>query len=222
MTLREELFKNQDLKYKEFHSKLIPTVNTDEIIGVRIPVLRKIGKRMAKENQDFPIEYYEEKMIKGFIVGYKKYDDIADFLAALSDFVPLIDNWAICDCVCSTLKLTSKNRQAVWNFLMQYKNADEYAVRFMVVMLMDYYLIDDCIDAVIDILKSIDREEYYINMAIAWALSVAFVKYESKVMPLLENRVLSEWIHNKTIQKIRDSYRVSRETKAYLKSLKIK
>lgn len=222
MAVRKELFENQDLKYKAFHSKLIPTVNPDEIIGVRIPVLRKIGKRLAKENVDFSAEYYEEKMLKGFVIGYKKYDNINDFIAAVADFVVLIDNWAVCDCVCSTLKLTAKHRQPVWDFLMQYKNSDEYAVRFMVVMLMDYYLTDDYIDAVLDILKSINREEYYINMAIAWALSVAFVKYEAKVMPLLKNRELPPWIHNKTIQKIRESYRVSKETKAYLMSLKIK
>lgn len=221
MTLREELFENQDIKYKEFHSKLIPTVDPDEIIGVRIPVLRKIGKRLAKDNQVFPVEYYEEKMLKGFVIGYKKYDDIKDFLKDLSDFIPLIDNWAVCDCVCSSLKQTEKNRDIVWNFLKQYKNAGEYGVRFMVVMLMDYYLTDEYIDEVIDILKSLNREEYYINMAIAWALSVAFVKYENKVMPLFENKVFSPWIHNKSIQKTRESFRVSKETKDYLKTLKI-
>lgn len=221
MTLREELFENQDLKYKEFQSKLIPTVNPDEIIGVRVPVLRKIGKRLAKENQDFPVEYYEEKMIKGFVIGYKKYDDIHDFLEALSDFVPIIDNWAVCDCVCASLKLTEKNRTALWEFLMQYKNASEYEVRFMIVMLMDYYLTDEYIDEVIDIFKSIKRDEYYINMAIAWALSAAFVKYEDKIMPLFENRELPLWIHNKSIQKTRESFRVDKETKDYLKTLKI-
>lgn len=221
MTLREELFENQDLKYKEFQSKLIPTVNPDEIIGVRVPVLRKIGKRLTKENQDFPVEYYEEKMIKGFVIGYKKYDDIHDFLEALSDFVPIIDNWAVCDCVCASLKLTEKNRTALWEFLMQYKNASEYEVRFMIVMLMDYYLTDEYIDEVIDIFKSIKRDEYYINMAIAWALSAAFVKYEDKIMPLFENRELPLWIHNKSIQKTRESFRVDKETKDYLKTLKI-
>lgn len=221
MTLREELFENQDLKYKEFHSKLIPTVNPDEIIGVRVPVLRKIGKRLAKENQDFPVEYYEEKMIKGFVIGYKKYDDIYDFLEALSDFVPIIDNWAVCDCVCASLKLTEKNRTALWEFLMQYKNASEYEVRFMIVMLMDYYLTDEYIDEVIDIFKSIKRDEYYINMAIAWALSAAFVKYEDKIIPLFESRELPPWIHNKSIQKTRESFRVDKETKDYLKTLKI-
>ena len=136
MNLREELFSNQDLEYKAFHSKLVPTVNPDKIIGVRIPILRKIAKSIANERVDFPVEYYEEIMVKGFLIGYKKYD-IDERLKVLSDFVPLIDNWAVCDCVCSTLKFTEKNRQAVWDFLMQYIDGTEYEVRFLVVMLMN-------------------------------------------------------------------------------------
>lgn len=220
MSLREELFINQDLKYKEFHSKLIPTVSPDEIIGVRIPILRKIAKALAKDNQPFPIEYYEEKMVKGFIIGYEKCD-IEKHLNDLADFLPLIDNWAVCDCVCSTLKFTEKHRENVWNFLQQYINGSEYEVRFLVVMLMDYFLIDEYIDRVNDIFLSFDRKEYYINMAIAWALSVEFVKYEDKTMSIFESRVLPPWVHNKAIQKTCESYRVSAETKAYIKTLKI-
>lgn len=221
MSLREELFSNQDLEYKAFHSKLVPTVNPDKIIGVRIPILRKIAKSIANERGDFPVEYYEEIMVKGFLIGYKKYD-IDERLKALSDFVPLIDNWAVCDCVCSTLKFTEKNRQAVWDFLMQYIDGTEYEVRFLVVMLMNYYLVDEYIDRVNNILLSIDREEYYINMAVAWALSVAFVKYENTVMEIFENKMLPVWVHNKAIQKTCESFRVSKETKSYLRTLKIK
>lgn len=221
MNLREELFENQDLEYKSFHSRLIPNIDPDEIIGVRIPVLRKIGKRLAKENVSFDAEYYEEKMLKGFVIGYSKYDSIDDFLRELSGFVPLIDNWAVCDCVCSTLKLTQKYKDKVWDFLMQYKNGSEYDVRFMVVMLMDYYMTDEYIDRVIDILKSIKRDEYYINMAVTWAFSVAFIKYPEKIMPIFESRALSPWVHNKSIQKTRESYRVSSETKDYLNTLKV-
>lgn len=221
MSLRDELFSNQDLDYKAFHSKLLPNINADDIIGVRIPVLRKIAKSIAKNNVDFPIEYYEEKMIKGFLIGYKKCS-IDERLKELAEFVPLIDNWAVCDCVCSTLKFTEKNREEVWDFLMQYKNGSEYDVRFLVVMLMDYYLVDEYIDRVNDILLSIDRKEYYINMAVAWALSVEFVKYEGKVMDIFEKKMLPIWVHNKAIQKTCESFRVSKETKAYIRTLKIK
>lgn len=221
MNLREELFANQDLEYKAFHSKLVPNISADNIIGVRIPVLRKLAKSIAKNNADFPVEYYEEKMIKGFLIGYKKLG-VDERLKELAEFVPLIDNWAVCDCVCSTLKFTEKNREEVWDFLMQYKNGSEYEVRFFVVMLMDYYLVDEYIDRVNDMLLSIDREEYYVNMAVAWALSVAFVKYEDKVMEIFEKKMLPIWVHNKAIQKTCESFRVSKETKAYIRTLKIK
>ncbi|MDE5974603.1 MAG: DNA alkylation repair protein [Eubacterium sp.] len=221
MNLREELFNNQDLEYKAFHSRLVPTVKPDKIIGVRIPVLRKIAKNLAKEKTEFSSEYYEEIMVKGFLIGYKKYD-IDERLKAMADFVPMIDNWAVCDCVCSTLKFTEKNRQAVWDFLMQYIDGTEYEVRFLVVMLMNYYLVDEYIDRVNDVLLSIDREEYYINMALAWALSVEFVKYENTVMEIFEKRTLPVWVHNKAIQKTCESFRVSKETKSYLRTLKIK
>lgn len=221
MNLREELFANQDLEYKAFHSKLVPNISADNIIGVRIPVLRKLAKSIAKNNTDFSVEYYEEKMIKGFLIGYKKLS-VDERLKELTEFVPLIDNWAVCDCVCSTLKFTEKNREEVWDFLMQYKNGSEYEVRFLVVMLMDYYLVDEYIDRVNAILLSIDREEYYINMAVAWALSVAFVKYEDKVMETFEKKILPIWVHNKAIQKTCESFRVSKETKAYIRTLKIK
>ena len=221
MNLREELFNNQDLEYKAFHSRLVPTVKPDKIIGVRIPVLRKIAKSLAKEKTEFSSEYYEEIMVKGFLIGYQKCD-IDEHLKAMADFVPMIDNWAVCDCVCSTLKFTEKNREAVWDFLMQYIDGTEYEVRFLVVMLMNYYLVDEYIDRVNDVLLSIDREEYYINMALAWALSVEFVKYENTVMEIFEKRMLPVWVHNKAIQKTCESFRVSKETKSYLRTLKIK
>lgn len=221
MNLREELFNNQDLEYKAFHSRLVPTVKPDKIIGVRIPVLRKIAKNLAKEKTEFSSEYYEEIMVKGFLIGYQKCD-IDERLKAMADFVPMIDNWAVCDCVCSTLKFTEKNREAVWDFLMQYIDGTEYEVRFLVVMLMNYYLVDEYIDRVNDVLLSIDREEYYINMALAWALSVEFVKYENTVMEIFEKRMLPVWVHNKAIQKTCESFRVSKEMKSYLRTLKIK
>lgn len=221
MDLRELLFNNQDLEYKAFHSNLLPNINSDKIIGVRIPELRKIARGMAKENTEFSAEYYEEIMIKGFIIGYRKCG-IEDRLKELADFVPLIDNWAVCDCVCSTLKFAKENREAVWDFLMHYIGGTEYEVRFLVVMLMDYFLVDEYIDRVNDILLSIEREEYYINMAVAWALSAELVKYEDRVISILENKILPVWVHNKAIQKSCESCRVSKETKIYLRTLKIK
>lgn len=221
MNLREELFENQDLDYKAFQSRLVPAISADDIIGVRIPILRKIAKRMVNQDTDFPADYYEEKMIKGFLIGYRKCD-LCERLRDLTEFVPLIDNWAVCDCVCATLKFTEQNRAAVWDFLMQYRDGSEYEVRFLVVMLMNYYLIDEYIGRVNEILLSVNREEYYINMAVAWAMSVEFIRYEDKVTDIFEKKLLPVWVHNKAIQKTCESFRVAKETKAYIKTLKMK
>ena len=220
MNVRKILLENKDEDYKAFHSRLVPTVNPDNIIGVRVPALRKIAKQAVKENAVVQSDYYEERMIKGFMIGYEKCS-LEKHLSDLKEFVPLIDNWAVCDCVCSTLKFTEKNREQVWEFLLPYLNGSEYEVRFAVVMMMDYYLVDEYAEQALDCLLSIKRDEYYINMAVAWALSVAFVKYEGLVMPIIENQKLAPWIHNKTIQKIRESNRVDRKTKDKLNLLKL-
>lgn len=221
MEIREELFKTQDLKHKEFQSKLIPTVNPDFIIGVRIPKLREIAKNAVKEN--LTVEnclYFEEFMVKGFMIGYNK-KSAEEKIIELENFVPLIDNWAVCDSVCSSLKFTNKNKNLVFEFLKNYIYAGEYKTRFAVVMLMNYFLCDEYIDSVLDIFKSIQSDFYYVNMAVAWALSVAYVRYPKKVMLILENKDLPKWVHNKTIQKCCESYRVSKEDKEYLKKLKV-
>lgn len=220
MNVRDELFKHQDISYKNFHSKLIPNVPADEIIGVRVPVLRKIAKQALKENADVALKYYEEKMLRGFMAGYRKCS-IDEHLKELAEFIPLIDNWAVCDCSCSTFKFTEKNREEVWEFIQSYLSGNEYDIRFAVIMIMDYYLTDEYIDRAIDILFSIKSDLYYVNMAVAWAVSVAYVKYENKILPLLESKTLPDWVHNKAIQKICESYRVEKDKKSYLRTLKV-
>lgn len=221
MSVREELFKNQDAEYADFHSRLVPNLPRERIIGVRIPVLRKIAKQAAKEDEEISDYYYEEVMVRGMKIGYEKCS-IEKHLADLKGFVPLIDNWAVCDCCCSTYKFTQKNMTAVWDFIQPYFDGCEYEIRFAVVMMMDYFLTDEFIDAVLEKLVSLKTDKYYVNMAISWALSVAFVKYESKVQKIINDNLLSEWVHNKTIQKICESYRVSKETKDKLKEQKRK
>lgn len=218
MNIREKLFENQDLKYKEFHKKLVPTVDEDRIIGVRVPVLRKIAKGL--ERNDFPWDYYEEIMLHGFHIGYGKYT-IDERLEMLDNFVPYIDNWAVCDCVCATLKFVKKNQKEFVDYLTKYFYSNsEYEVRFAIVMLMTYFLDDEYIDFCLDYFKNIKSEYYYVNMAAAWALSVAFVKYRDKVMGIIESNCLTPEIHYMTISKICDSFRVDKETKELAKSLK--
>lgn len=220
MNLREELFSNQDLKYRAFHKKLVPNISEDSFIGVRVPVLRKMAVRANKENAENLCEYYEEKMIKGFVIGMKKCS-LDEHLEDLRAFVPLIDNWAVCDCCCSSFKFTKKYKNEMFDFIVSYLNKGEYETRFAVIMLMDYYLDDEYIDRVLDIYSSINSDYYYVNMAAAWALSVAFPKYRDKVLKIIASETLTKDIQNKTIQKIRESNRVDKSDKDLLRKYKI-
>ena len=217
MTVREMLFENQDVKYGDFHSKLIPGIDRGEIIGVRLPVIRKIAKKAALDDLEINTFYYEEKMINGMVIEYNKKLSLDERFALLDDFVPLIDNWAICDCCCATYKFTLKNLNEVFNYILKYKDGSEYEVRFMCVMMLDYFLKNEFIAEVLSTLLSLNRDEYYINMAVAWALATAYVNFKDKVNPVLENKVLPAWVHNKTIQKICESYRICNDDKKYLK-----
>lgn len=220
----KHLFELQDKKYKEFHSSLCP--NVDNIIGVRIPELRKLAKQIAKENPKEFIEnpvkkqYYEEIMLEGFVIGYMK-ATLEEKLHYLDNFIPEIDNWAVCDCTASTLKFIDKYKKEVWEYLQKYINSKkEFEKRFAIIILMDYYLTDEYIDKVLEIYNKIDSDQYYVQMGIAWAISVCFVKYREKTRKILDNNNLSTFTHNKSIQKIIESTRVDKETKEELKKLK--
>lgn len=220
MQLRGELFSNQDLEYRNFHKRLVPDIDENKIIGVRLPIIRKIAKECAKNNTHFEPYYYEEYMIKGLMIGYKKLS-CDEYIAELKAFVPLIDNWAVCDSCCSSYKFVNKYKTEMFDYITNYlKSNKEFELRFAIVMLMDYYLTDDYISKSVEIIKSIKSDYYYVNMAIAWALSNAYIKDKDIVLTILEGGELSPWIHNKTISKICDSYRVSKDDKACLKKIR--
>ena len=219
MDVRKELLMLADTQYRDFHKKLIPNVPEARILGVRIPQLRKLGKKLDKD--DFAWDYYEEVMLHGFYIGYKKLDFEAR-LTLLNEFIPRIDNWAVCDCAIASMKFIEKSRKAFLDYLQTYmRSQKEYELRFAVVVLMDYYLTDEYIDMSLAYLQDLQSDFYYVNMAVAWALSVAFVRYRDRVLPILESRLLSREVQNMTIGKIRDSLRVDKETKQYVKSLRI-
>lgn len=222
LDIRSELFKLRDEKYREFQLSLVPGTDPECMIGVRLPELRKLAKKAAaEESVSLETYYYEERMVAGMIIGYKKCT-IETRLDMLQKFVPLIDNWAVCDCCCSTFKFTSKNPHEMWKFITQYTDKSEYEVRFAIIMMMDYFLNDDYIDRVLKIISSLDRKEYYINMGAAWALATAYVGYPEKVLKLIKDGSLSDEIHNKAIQKMRESRRVSKEDKEMLLKYKRK
>lgn len=219
MNLREELFNNRDLKYRDFHKKLVPNVDESKIIGVRVPIVRKIAKSAFQNNAENLCEYYEEKEVFGLTLSMKKCS-VEEHKKDISDFVSLIDNWGICDTCTASMKFIAKDKAQYFDFLSSFIGAGEYPTRFAIVALMDYYLDDDYIDRVFDLYKTISSDKYYVNMALAWAYSMAFIKYEEKVFGLIKSKILSPWVQNKTIQKIRESYRVDCETKDKLKGYK--
>ena len=221
--IREELFKKQDLEYKKFHSSLCP--NVDNIIGVRIPELRKIAQRIAKENyeqffKEVNSEYYEEILLQGLVIGYAKIS-IEETFKYLKSFIPKIDNWAVCDTTCSNLKITKKYMREMWKFLEQYINSDkEYEIRFALVMYLDYFLNEEYIDEILKKIDKIKNKEYYVQMAIAWLISVAYVKQKEKTEKYLLKNNLDRFSQNKSIQKICESSRVSEDDKNKLRKYK--
>lgn len=209
-----------DNKYKEFHSSITSTKLN--IIGIRMPILCNIAKKISKTNIEVYFKlventYYEEVMLYGLVLSNSKFVD-----KYLMDFIKRIDNWAICDTFCSNLKVVNKYKGKYWiyiNSLIDISN--EFQTRFSIVLMMNYYLCDEYIDRVLYIVSNINSDKYYINMAISWLLSVAIIKYKDKVIKILEKRKLNKFVQNKTISKIQDSYRVSKDLKEFVKQYRI-
>ncbi len=223
--IRKKIFELADIKYKEFHSGLCP--NTDNIVGVRVPVLRKYAKQLSKGDfrsylLNAKNDYYEEIMLQGMVIGLAKMDT-KERLKYIKEFIPKIDNWAICDVFCAGLKFVEKNKKEVWKFIQGYqKSKEEFELRFLIVMMLDYYITEEYINEVITILDSIKHQGYYVKMAVAWAISIAYIKYPLITMKYLENNTLDDFTYNKALQKIIESYRVSKENKEQIKSMKRK
>lgn len=221
--IREKLLKLQDKKYQEFHSRLCP--NVDDIIGVRLPELRKMAKQIAKENpyeylESAPKEYYEERMLQGLIIGYMQ-SDLEERLKYLDKFVPIIDNWAVCDCCTSTYKFTKNYLKEMWKYIQKYLTSHrEFELRFAIIMLMEYYLTKEYIDQVLEIYDNIHHEGYYVKMGVAWAVSMAYVKFPEETEVFLQNNHLDDFTYNKALQKMIESYQVDKETKQKLKKMK--
>lgn len=221
----DELFKLQDLGYRDFNSKLIPNIDKETIIGVRVPILRKFAKEFIKTNQvddfinELPHKYYEEYFLHGQILcSIKDYDKL---IYETEKFLPYIDNWAICDSFSPKLyKKYPKETLAKIKVWLNSKNT--YTVRHAIVVLMNNYLDEEFSEDLLDLVSRVKREEYYINMAIAWYYSFAIIKQYDSAVKIIESGKLDKFVHNKSIQKSIESRRVSDERKAYIKSLKKK
>ena len=230
MNIEKDLFNMQDEKYRQFQIKLCPGVNN--IIGVRLPELRKYAKNISKlvSYAEIPTKYYEEIMLKGMLIGLEKeinYEQI-------ENFIPLINNWAVCDTFCSSLKKVKNDKDNMWDFLQKYlKSKQEYEIRFAVVMILQYFIDEKYIDKVLKILSKIKNKNYYAQMAVAWAYSICFIKFYDKTKKFFEEELIKKennkftikidnFTYNKSIQKAIESYRLTKEQKDELRKLKIK
>ena len=223
--IKQELRKLADVKYKEFHQGLCP--GTGNIIGVRVPVLRDYAKKISKEYEindllgNIDNEYYEEIMLQGMLIGLKKDKEIADVLKDIENLVPKIDNWAICDVFCAGLKITKKHKKEMWDFLQKYLNSDkEFEIRFGVVMLLDYYISEEYLDKDFKIFDDIKSEKYYVQMAVAWAISICLIKFYDKTIEYLKQAKIDKFTYNKALQKAIESYRITEEQKTELRKMK--
>lgn len=223
-TLRGKLAESVDEKYKKFHQSLVPGLSN--MLGVRMPKVRELAKWASKQNweaewDDLSNDCYEELMIKGILIGYGKLNQ-EEQTAYLEKYVPLINNWGICDCCCSTWKFMRKNQEYWFDFLKPYlESENEFEVRFAVVAILDHFINDAYTDRLFQAFDVVRQEGYYVKMAIAWAVSVCYIKYPEKTWEYLQKKSLDDFTHNKAIQKIRESYRVSKEEKDRLLELKV-
>lgn len=221
--IKMELFSCSDTSYKEFTAPIIPTVNPDKIIGVRVPILRQMAKRYVSrpEINEFldtlPHEYLEENHLHGFIIALTKDYDVC--IKQLNHFLPYVDNWSTCDMI--RPKCFAKNKATLLRAIEEWLASDDsYTIRFGIEMLMCHYLDDSfCPDYAYRVAEIIS-DEYYINMMKAWYFATALAKQYDSIIPILIENRLDTWSHNKTIQKAVESYRITPEQKIYLRTLK--
>ena len=222
--IQKYLFSQQDPGYRAFTLPLIPTIDPDTFIGVRLPVMKKYAKELgAKEREEFlselPHRYHEENILHAFILSsIKEYDE---FIPKVDAFLPFVENWSVCDTICN--KYLAKYKEPLLKEIYVWLPSEEiYRVRYGVKCLMNYYLGDDFAPEHLQKVKEIKLTDYYVRMMIAWYLATGLAKnYDDFVKPI-EEKWFDDFTHNKAIQKAIESYRVSEEHKQYLKTLKVK
>lgn len=221
--IKTQLEAQKEPQFQQFMAKLLPGV--DNILGIRLPILRKIAKQLAKGNwQDYlqsaSNDSYEEIMLQGLVLGYAN-GNLQEKEPFLRLFIPKIDNWSVCDSVCATIKLAKEEPEAFWDFLQEYLHSNrEYEVRFALVQLLDYYINEVYFCRVLNAVDHIELKAYYVQMAQAWAVSICYREFPQQTLPYLKENHLDDFTHNKSIQKITESLKVPKEEKLFLKTLK--
>lgn len=223
--LQKNLFSMQDLSYRDFHSKLMPTIDKETVIGIRTPQLRKFAKEFAKTEEcevfldTLPHQYYEENNLHAFLLEMMK--DYNVLVKRIDKFLPHVDNWATCDAM--RPKVFKKHLPQLLLKIEEWIASDHvYTIRYGIGMLLSFYLEDEFKPEHLERVASIRSKEYYVNMMIAWYFATALAKQYEATVPYIEEKMLDDWTHNKAIQKAIESYRVTNEQKAYLRTLKTK
>lgn len=223
-TFKKELLAPADKKYKEFSQKL--GMGQLEMLGIRIPVLKKFAKELSKTNwqEFFDCEENfcaEVVTLKGMCLGYAKLE-FDEFLKYLKKFFEMVESWVETDTTIPTFKVIAKNKEKVWQEIQPYLFCDrEYQTRLALIILLDYFLTNEWIDMVLEVLPKIKQGQYYVDMALAWLLSVCFVKFRDKTLKLIEKKCFSKFVQNKAIQKCRESFRISDNDKQLLLNFKL-
>ena len=224
-SLIQYLITQKDIKYKEFHSSLV--LNSKyEMIGVRVPNMRKIAKEIAKSNIEEFLKYaqnnyYEEIMIQGLVISHIKNEN--QFNKDFKEYIKKIDNWALCDTFCSAIKIVEKYEDKYFKEAVKMSlNKEEFISRVGLVMILDHFINENNLGVIFDTLNKIESDKFYINMAEAWLICEMYIKYPKETTVFLQKNNLNKFTHNKAISKIHDSYRVSKEEKEYLNALRRK
>ena len=212
-------FKIKDDKYRDFTSKLLPTVPYESVIGVRLPIIKKYAKEYIKDEEckkflsSLPHKYLEENILHGYLISLIKDPD--EVIELLNKFLPYVNNWSVCDTIKPVIikKYPDKFLNVIRKWI---KSKEEYRVRFCIVTLLTFYLNDNFTEEINELVININREEYYINMARAWYFSFALVKQYDKTIYIFEKGLLDTWTNNKSIQKARESFRINSNRKDIL------
>lgn len=221
-TIKEELLLLAEPQYREFSKRLLP--GTEHILGVRLPKLRAIALSLAREKgssclSELTDDSFEEIMLQGMVIGYLK-ENPETLFPLIEAFVPKIDNWSVCDSFCSGLKQTRKFPAEMWDFLKPYlRSQQEFQLRFAVVMLLDYYISPDYLTQVLSILEKISHPGYYVKMAVAWAVSICYIKYPEETLPFLKQNQLDAFTYKKSLQKITESRVISKEQREMIRQM---
>ena len=218
--IRQTLLSMAEPEYREFSAKLMPTVDKDTVLGIRVPLLRKYAKSLSDYEDylaDLPHRYFEENNLHGFLIERER--DFNRCIRRLDEFLPYVDNWATCDGL--KPKTLKSQPERLLGHIYRWLDSDKpYTVRFAINLLMNWYLDEHFDEAFLRLVAAIRSGEYYVNMVRAWYFATALAKQTEATLPYVENRILDPWTHNKTIRKAIESYRISREMKEYLKTLK--